>query len=59
MRQILLTVTRTSQRLRDPRPLPVVTEKEAREFFRGWWHALPLGFVCGVAVGVMAAGVIK
>lgn len=58
MKQLLITVTQTRP-LRPPKPLPVVTEKEAREFFRGWWHGLPLGFVIGVAIGVLAVGVVK
>lgn len=56
MKQILVTFTRT-HRLPMPKPLPVVTEQEAREWFSGLWHGVALGLVIGAAFGVLLAGV--
>jgi hypothetical protein len=41
-----------------PTRLPDVTRGEAQSWFSGWWHGIAVGAVCGVAVGVVLAGVI-
>lgn len=56
MSQILITFTRT-HRLPMPKPLPVVTEQEARQWFSGWWNGIAIGLVSGVGIGVLSAGV--
>jgi hypothetical protein len=50
MNHLTVTLTR-AQRLKQPEPLPEVTQGEARSWFHGWWHGIGLGFVIGLTVG--------
>ena len=50
-----LFITAPWKRLRKAQPLPNVecTEREAREFFAGYWHGIALGTVIGAAAAVL------
>lgn len=52
-----LYITAPFKRLRKASPLPQIecTELEAREWFYGMWHGIPVGFVIGAAVAVLLA----
>jgi len=54
MTHLTVTLTR-AQRLKQPEPLPEVTQGEARSWFHGWWHGIAVGAVIGLAVGGLVA----
>jgi hypothetical protein len=41
------------QRLRQPEALPTVTQAQAEEWFRGWWHGIAVGSIIGAGLMVM------
>ena len=50
MNHLTVTLTR-AQRLKQPEPLPEVSQAEAASWFSGWWHGIAVGAVIGLAVG--------
>ena len=52
MNHLTVTLTR-AQRLKQPEPLPEVTQAEAASWFSGWWHGIAVGLVIGLAAGVL------
>jgi hypothetical protein len=45
--------TTAPPRLKKPEPLPQIDQAAAAEWYSGWWHALPVGIVIGLAAGVL------
>ena len=52
MNFVTITFTRV-QRLHQPGALPTVTQAQAEEWFRGWWHGITVGLIIGSGLMVM------
>lgn len=54
MNMLTIAFTR-ARRMREPEPLPDITETPREAFLAGWWGGICIGLVTGLSVGIVIA----